>query len=409
MVVPTLFTSLWLTIFGGVGLWNELASIQNGVSCDSTTISTSDPDMPNTTWFITTSATEDNWYSEYDGRDVVKLSCYGTADMLFALLSALPLPTTMSILAIVGLLTYFITSSDSASHVIDVLTANGNEEPPKLQRIFWAISEGAVASVLLSADEEGGSLSALQTASLVAALPFVIVLLFEVLATYKMLQIHLGELNPEELVYWRFDLFECGLPHWKTDLLTALVFPPYYQMRARQKMIQRNEAQLDREDVAGDIKYVPGYADNAFKYIWFTGYWVTWFLTILFCALEFAQTGFIYLGLTTYVFWIFLSVGNRNMIKSYYEIDSSNVLFDLLSWMCCCCCAAIQEDLQSDIDANIAPASVNDDKETELKLKETIKNNDKSLETDNLLSHGKTEAVPKYVADEAENGDGIKD
>ena len=70
-------------------------------------------------------------------KDVIKLSCFGTAHRLFAMLYVMPLSTFMSVLALIGLVTYFVTSSDSASHVIDVLTANGNEEPPKLQRIFW--------------------------------------------------------------------------------------------------------------------------------------------------------------------------------------------------------------------------------------------------------------------------------
>merc|ERR1719507_2003952 len=98
------------------------------------------------------------------------LSCFDSTHRLFALLYALPLPTFMSVLALIGIVTYFVTSSDSASHVIDVLTANGNDEPPKMQRVFWALSEGAVASVLLTSGENTGTnpLGALQTASLIA-------------------------------------------------------------------------------------------------------------------------------------------------------------------------------------------------------------------------------------------------
>ena len=48
----------------------------------------------------------------------------------------------MDTMAIIGIITYFVTSSDSASHVIDMITANGNEEAPKIQRLLWAISEG---------------------------------------------------------------------------------------------------------------------------------------------------------------------------------------------------------------------------------------------------------------------------
>merc|ERR1719495_1983428 len=137
-------------------------------------------------------------------KDVIMVSCFATAQRLFALLYVMPLPTFMSVLALIGIVTYFVTSSDSASHVIDCLTANGNDDPPKLQRVFWAVSEGAVASVLLTLP--GDALSALQTVTLVGAIPFTFVLLGETLATYKTFRIHLGELDPSKLVYWRVDI-----------------------------------------------------------------------------------------------------------------------------------------------------------------------------------------------------------
>src|SRR5690606_37428644 len=60
------------------------------------------------------------------------------------------------------------TSSDSGSLVIDVITSGGKTDPPLWQRIFWALTEGVVAAVLLMA----GGLTALQTASIAGALPF---------------------------------------------------------------------------------------------------------------------------------------------------------------------------------------------------------------------------------------------
>lgn len=77
----------------------------------------------------------------------------------------------MSGLSIFTLGIYFITSSDSGSLVVDTLASNGAEEHHWLQRVFWAFTEGAVATGLLVA---GGNnaLSALQTASIVFGLPF---------------------------------------------------------------------------------------------------------------------------------------------------------------------------------------------------------------------------------------------
>jgi choline/glycine/proline betaine transport protein len=92
---------------------------------------------------------------------------------LFALLNEFPLAAVSSGIATFVVITFFVTSSDSGSLVIDIITSGGNQNPPVAQRIFWAVMEGAVASVLLLA----GGLGALQTAAITTALPFTIVLL----------------------------------------------------------------------------------------------------------------------------------------------------------------------------------------------------------------------------------------
>ena len=72
-----------------------------------------------------------------------------------------PAGTFLSVISIISLVLYFVTSSDSGSLVIDCLSANGHPDPPVIQRIFWAVTEGACATGLLVA---GGSkaLTALQ-------------------------------------------------------------------------------------------------------------------------------------------------------------------------------------------------------------------------------------------------------
>ena len=133
LLVPSGFTFLWLTIFGNSGLWLEMHEAGAGLA---TAVQTNMP----------------------------------TA--IFVLLDQLPLTCITSALATMLIVTFFVTSSDSGSLVIDIISSGGAENPPVWQRIFWAVSEGAVAATLLVA----GGLAALQTAAISSALPLIIVM-----------------------------------------------------------------------------------------------------------------------------------------------------------------------------------------------------------------------------------------
>lgn len=98
---------------------------------------------------------------------------YGGAAM-FTFLSLLPGATITSMLTIFIIAVFFITSSDSGSFVIDMIASGGQLDPPVGMRVFWALSEGAVAAVLLAA----GGLGALQAGAISTGLPFAIVLCF---------------------------------------------------------------------------------------------------------------------------------------------------------------------------------------------------------------------------------------
>jgi choline/glycine/proline betaine transport protein len=133
LLVPTFLTFVWLTVFGNTALFQELSG-QGGV----------------------VEAVNDN-----------------VATALFLLLDQFPLAAITSALAVVAITIFFVTSSDSASLVVDIITSGGHPDPPTIQRIFWASMEGIVASVLLL----GGGLKALQTAVVITGLPFAVVLL----------------------------------------------------------------------------------------------------------------------------------------------------------------------------------------------------------------------------------------
>lgn len=95
---------------------------------------------------------------------------YGSA--IFKLVEYYPLTKPITLLIVVMIVLWFVTSSDSASFVIDMLTAGGDTNPPKIQRLFWALMQGLIAAILLAA----GGLDALQAAAIVAGLPFALVI-----------------------------------------------------------------------------------------------------------------------------------------------------------------------------------------------------------------------------------------
>ena len=119
-----------------------------------------------------------NMILKYGIADAVKENI---AVALFVMLNNLPLSFITSIFGVLLIVTFFVTSSDSASLVIDIITSGGNTNPPTIQRIFWAVTEGLVAIVLLI----GGGLIALQTASIITGLFFAVILLFVCLSLLK--------------------------------------------------------------------------------------------------------------------------------------------------------------------------------------------------------------------------------
>ncbi|WP_246989398.1 BCCT family transporter [Halorientalis marina] len=133
LFLPAMFSFLWLSTFGGSAIWLELAG---------------------------------------GGGVISALSESGQTVAMFAMLNQFPLGAISGGLATLLVITFFVTSSDSGSLVIDHLTSGGKHDVPKTQRIFWAVTEGGVAAVLLL----GGGLGALQTAAITTGLPFAVIL-----------------------------------------------------------------------------------------------------------------------------------------------------------------------------------------------------------------------------------------
>src|SRR5699024_9935092 len=94
---------------------------------------------------------------------------------LFSILSELPLGIVTSTLSLILIFIFFITSADSATFVLVSMTSCGRLNPPLIVKLIWGALIAGTASVLLVSG--GGGLDALQTASLIAALPFGIIMI----------------------------------------------------------------------------------------------------------------------------------------------------------------------------------------------------------------------------------------
>jgi choline/glycine/proline betaine transport protein len=153
LIVPSLFSFVWLATFGGASLFAQF----NG------------------------------------GGILAALTNQGQTITMFAMLSRYPLGIVTSIVATLLVITFFVTSSDSGSLVVDHLTSGGKHDVPKAQRIFWALTEGAVAAVLLI----GGGLQALRAASITTGLPFAVILVVMCYTVYLGLDRELEILESE--------------------------------------------------------------------------------------------------------------------------------------------------------------------------------------------------------------------
>ncbi|MHA7112629.1 BCCT family transporter [Pseudomonas promysalinigenes] len=104
---------------------------------------------------------------------------------LFAFLEHFPFATVISLVAVLMVVVFFVTSADSGALVVDMLASSGQSHSPLWQRIFWSLSMGAVAIALLLAN----GLKALQAATIASALPFAAILLIAMWGLFKALSL----------------------------------------------------------------------------------------------------------------------------------------------------------------------------------------------------------------------------
>lgn len=174
VLVPTLLSFFWMSVFGGTGIFLETTGV----------------------------------------TDIASAINIDPALALFSMLEALPLRGILSIVGVTLVTVFFVTSSDSGSLVVDHLTSGGKLDSPVPQRVFWAIMEGVVAATLLI----GGGLAALQTASVITGLPFAVILLMMIYSLYAGLK---QEYDVEEVV--RKEVRDVRETHVISEVVSSVV------------------------------------------------------------------------------------------------------------------------------------------------------------------------------------------
>lgn len=143
LLVPTLFGFIWFAVMGGMAL--NLEMFHNGQI----------------------------------GPVVAKDLSAG----LFVALDQLPLATILSTIATLLIITFFITSADSATFVLGIFSSNGSQNPSVATKLTWGVIQSSIAATMLYS----GGLEGMQSAAILAALPFAIIMAFLCYSLYTAL------------------------------------------------------------------------------------------------------------------------------------------------------------------------------------------------------------------------------
>ena len=207
LFVPAGFTLLWMTVFGDTAihmiLWEHVTSLGEAIDRDSSLA-------------------------------------------LFAFLEHFPFASVLSLVAIIMVVVFFVTSADSGALVVDMLASSGKDHSPLWQRIFWSVLMGVVAIALLLAD----GLKALQTATIASALPFSIVLLASIWGLFKALHLDATKQTLRYQAITTSPATPRAYSDWQRRLRNLMMFP----RRSHVTRFITDVARPACEDVAAELR-----------------------------------------------------------------------------------------------------------------------------------------------------------
>ena len=293
LTAPVAFSILWFSVFGGAGLKMERDATLANITCDLLKGGTNATESLN---------------------GLFRLSCRDKNDMWFDVMSQYgDMGSFLSVLSLIGIVLYFVTSSDSGSLVIDCLSANGDPKPPVLQRVFWALTEGATATALLYVGEEK-ALNALQTVSIASGVPYTIMLCFMCVALWRAVKVEAGDLDPNGPQFTTGLLDVLSIPTVESVCKVIIsIFAPWYSMGTAAGMVEKPNG---RKWTHMLIMALPFYAC----------------ISMLVLERLYVFSGICYVGWTLLFGFFAYATGVRNSIREKYEING-NVAEDFFAVM----------------------------------------------------------------------------
>ncbi|WP_071435397.1 BCCT family transporter [Bacillus kwashiorkori] len=129
----------------------------------------------------------------FEGANIATAVNNDITSAVFTMFDGMPFSSILSIMVIILIFTFLITSADSATYILSSMTTGGILNPPVGVKVVWGVLISGIATVLLFSS----GFSGLQTASLVSALPFGVVILFMMISLFKVLR---NDSIPERVV-----------------------------------------------------------------------------------------------------------------------------------------------------------------------------------------------------------------
>jgi len=300
LTLPCVYGFMWFSVFGGAGIKMENKAVILKMNCSMYEKDIVKPELYRNKQL--------ELFAEYG---TTMLSCRDSTDMWFDVMNSYgDLQMFMSVVSLIAIILYFVTSSDSGSLVIDCLSANGHPEPPIIQRIFWALTEGATATALLVSGGKD-SLTALQTVSVACGLPFTFVLNWTCVAMWRAVREEAGEIELTD-GKWNASIWDLQtMRRWKT-ILISIPCPWYVLTAVRMKLDKKTG--LTRQVCTSIFFALP-------FYLW---------IALLIASVE--VRGLSYVGWAVLMFFFAFAGGVRGEVRELYGVEG-NMIEDFFCYM----------------------------------------------------------------------------
>jgi len=303
LALPCFYSFFWFSLFGGVGIKMQNEAIKKGVTF-------------NMYWQLIADTTKYDTRQEeiYALFGTTMLSCRSSKDMWFDVLDSYDgIGTFLSVLTIIAIILYFITSLDSASLVIVCISANGSLDPPFIQKMFWTFGAGMITAVIIGFEEES-SFSAfypLQTVSVICALSLTFLLNWACVAMYRAVREEYGEIGQNEK-RWAYSMWDLNNCRRILKAAISVILPWYYLSQVRQKLNN----------------------SSTILYFIFTSlmYAIPFYLWVILMMTEVEVNNISYVGWGVLMFFFVFDGEMRGEVRTKYDIEG-NIVEDFFAMM----------------------------------------------------------------------------